>query len=153
MYEKFTDRARKVMRLANEEARSKNHESIGSKDVLVGLMKEGGGVAANVLKYLDVDLSQIRPEVEKLGRSEPNTTTCELPQSAETKQIVEYSMEEARHLNHNYVGTEHLLLGLLRVEGGAAAHALVGLGLRLKAVRSEVLNLLGCCIEETEQDS
>ena len=135
MYERFTDRARKVMQLANQEAQRFNHEYIGTEHVLLGLIKEGSGVAANVLKNLDVDLRKIRLEVEKLVQSGPDMVTMgKLPQTPRAKKVIEYSMEEARHLNHNYVGTEHILLGgaprSIAIVNGTLAGA-VGLGLRL----------------------
>src|SRR6476646_3484472 len=129
MYERFTDRARKVMQLANQEAQRFNHEYIGTEHILLGLVKEGTGVAANVLKNLDIDLRKIRLEVEKIVQAGPDMVTMgKLPQTPRAKKVIEYSIEEARNLNHNYVGTEHLLLGLLREQEG---------------VREEVLNLLG----------
>ena len=151
MYERFTDRARKVMQLANQEAQRFNHEYIGTEHILLGLVKEGSGVAANVLKNLDVDLRKIRLEVEKLVQSGPDMVTMgKLPQTPRAKKVIEYSMEEARNLNHNYVGTEHLLLGLLREQEGVAAQVLMNLGLKLEDVREEVLNLLGHGIEGGE---
>ncbi|HVX60160.1 MAG TPA: Clp protease N-terminal domain-containing protein, partial [Pirellulales bacterium] len=151
MYERFTDRARKVMQLANQEAQRFNHEYIGTEHVLLGLIKEGSGVAANVLKNLDVDLRKIRLEVEKLVQSGPDMVTMgKLPQTPRAKKVIEYSMEEARNLNHNYVGTEHILLGLLREQEGVAAQVLMNLGLKLEEVREEVLNLLGHGIEGNE---
>src|ERR1700743_1943820 len=144
MYERFTDRARKVMQLANQEAQRFNHEYIGNEHILLGLVKEGSGVAANVLKNLDVDLRKIRLEVEKIVQSGPDMVTMgKLPQTPRAKKVIEYSIEEARNLNHNYVGTEHLLLGLLREQEGVAAQVLMNLGLKLADVREEVLNLLG----------
>ncbi|WDI43575.1 ATP-dependent Clp protease ATP-binding subunit [Bremerella sp. P1] len=144
MYERFTDRARKVMQLANQEAQRFNHEYIGTEHILLGLIKEGSGVAANVLKTLEVDLRKIRLEVEKLVQSGPDMVTMgKLPQTPRAKKVIEYSMEEARNLNHNYVGTEHILLGLLREQEGVAAQVLMNLGLKLEDVREEVLNLLG----------
>jgi len=144
MYERFTDRARKVMQLANQEAQRFNHEYIGTEHILLGLVKEGSGVAANVLKNLDIDLRKIRLEVEKIVQSGPDMVTMgKLPQTPRAKKVIEYSIEEARNLNHNYVGTEHLLLGLLREQEGVAAQVLMNLGLKLEEVREEVLNLLG----------
>src|SRR5262245_16660435 len=144
MYERFTDRARKVMQLANQEAQRFNHEYIGTEHILLGLVKEGSGVAANVLKNLDIDLRKIRLEVEKIVQSGPDIVTMgKLPQTPRAKKVIEYSIEEARNLNHNYVGTEHLLLGLLREQEGVAAQVLMNLGLKLEDVREEVLNLLG----------
>ena len=151
MYERFTDRARKVMQLANQEAQRFNHEYIGTEHILLGLIKEGSGVAANVLKNLDVDLRKIRLEVEKLVQSGPDMVTMgKLPQTPRAKKVIEYSMEEARNLNHNYVGTEHILLGLLREQEGVAAQVLMNLGLKLEEVREEVLNLLGHGMEGPE---
>ncbi len=151
MYERFTDRARKVMQLANQEAQRFNHEYIGTEHILLGLVKEGSGVAANVLKNLDVDLRKIRLEVEKLVQSGPEMVTIgKLPQTPRAKKVIEYSMEEARNLNHNYVGTEHILLGLLREQEGVAAQVLMNLGLKLDDVREEVLNLLGHGMESGE---
>src|SRR5437016_1163147 len=151
MYERFTDRARKVMQLANQEAQRLNHADIGPEHILLGLVKEGSGVAANVLKNLDIDLRKIRLEVEKLVQSSPEVgTPGKLPQTPRAKKVIEYSIEEARNLNHNYVGTEHLLLGLLREQEGVAAQVLMNLGLKLEDVREEVLNLLGHNMEQGE---
>src|ERR1700688_1043140 len=151
MYERFTDRARKVMQLANQEAQRFNHEYIGTEHILLGLIKEGSGVAANVLKNLEVDLRKIRLEVEKLVQSGPDMVTMgKLPQTPRAKKVIEYSIEEARNLGHNYVGTEHLLLGLLREQEGVAAQVLMNLGLKLEDVREEVLNLLGHGMETSE---
>ena len=151
MYERFTDRARKVMQLANQEAQRFNHEYIGTEHVLLGLIKEGSGVAANVLKNLDIDLRKIRLEVEKIIQSGPDMVTMgKLPQTPRAKKVIEYAMEEARNLNHNYVGTEHILLGLLREQEGVAAQVLINLGLKLEEVREEVLNLLGHGMEAGE---
>src|ERR1700683_1307042 len=144
MYERFTDRARKVMQLANQEAQRFNHEYIGTEHILLGLVKEGSGVAANVLKNLEIDLRKIRLEVEKIVQSGPDMVTMgRLPQTPRAKNAIMFSIEEARKLNHNYVGTEHLLLGLLREQVGVAAQVLMNLGLNLEDVREEVLNLLG----------
>jgi len=149
MFERFTDRARKVMALANQEAQRFNHEYIGTEHILLGLVKEGSGVGANVLKNLDVDLRKVRLEVEKLVKSGPDMVTMgKLPQTPRAKKVIEYAIEEARNLNHNYVGTEHLLLGLLREQEGVAAQVLMNLGLKLEEVREEVLNLLGAGVEE-----
>jgi ATP-dependent Clp protease ATP-binding subunit ClpC len=151
MFERFTDRARKVMALANQEAQRFNHEYIGTEHILLGLVKEGSGVGANVLKNLDVDLRKVRLEVEKLVKAGPEMVTMgKLPQTPRAKKVIEYAIEEARNLNHNYVGTEHLLLGLLREHDGVAAQVLRNLGLKLEEVREEVLNLLGASSEGDE---
>src|ERR1700691_4109560 len=151
MFERFTDRARKVMALANQEAQRFNHEYIGTEHILLGLVEEGSGVGANVLKNLDVDLRKVRLEVEKLVKSGPDMVTMgKLPQTPRAKKVIEYAIEEARNLNHNYGGTEHLLLGLLREHDGVAAQVLMNLNLKLEEVREEVLNLLGAGVETEE---
>jgi ATP-dependent Clp protease ATP-binding subunit ClpC len=139
------------MALANQEAQRFNHEYIGTEHILLGLVKEGSGVGANVLKNLDIDLRKVRLEVEKLVKSGPDMVTMgKLPQTPRAKKVIEYAIEEARALNHNYVGTEHLLLGLLREHDGVAAQVLMNLGLKLEEVREEVLNLLGAGVESEE---
>jgi ATP-dependent Clp protease ATP-binding subunit ClpA len=144
MYERFTDRARKVMQLANQEAQRFYHEYIGTEHILLGLIKEGGGVAANVLGNLGVDLRKIRLEVEKLMQSGPEMVMMsKLPQTPRAKKAIEYAMEEARNLNHTYIGTEHVLLGLVRENEGVAAQVLMNLGLNVDDVRNEVLRYLG----------
>ena len=149
MFERFTDRARKVMALANQEAQRFNHEYIGTEHILLGLVKEGSGVGATVLKNLDVDIKKLRLEVEKLVKSGPDMVTMgKLPQTPRAKKVIEYAIEEARALNHNYVGTEHILLGLLRESEGIAAQVVMSLGLKLEDVRQEVLNLLGAGVDD-----
>jgi ATP-dependent Clp protease ATP-binding subunit ClpA len=146
MYERFTDRARKVMELANQAAQRLHHEYIGTEHVLLGLVKEGSGVAASVLKNLGVDRRKVREEVERIvqrGVGGDQVVTGRLPHTPRAKKMIEYAIEEARGLNHNYVGTEHLLLGLLREQEGIGAQVLMNLGLKLEDVRREVLNLLG----------
>src|SRR5438874_1213894 len=148
MYERFTDRARKVMGLARQEAQRFNHEYIGTEHILLGLIQEGSGVAANVLRNLDVDLDKIRREVEKIVQSGPSMVTMgQLPFTPRAKKVLELSVEEASNLGHNYIGTEHLLLGLIRENEGVAAQVLMNLGLKLEEVREEVLELLGHGIE------
>jgi len=154
MFERLTDRARKVMALANQEAQRFNHEYIGTEHILLGLVKEGSGVGANVLKNLDIDLRKVRLEVEKLVKSGPEMVTMgKLPQTPRAKKVIEYAIEEARNLNHNYVGTEHLLLGLLREHDGVAAQVLMNLGLKLEEVREEVLNLLGAGSDQERDEA
>lgn len=146
MYERFTDRARKVMQLANSEAHRFRHEYIGTEHLLLGLIAEGSGVAANVLMNLNVDVLRARREVERViqpGSPTKEVTAGRLPHTPRAKKVIEYAIEEARALNHNYVGTEHLLLGLVREKEGAAAQALVALDAGLDRVRAEVLALLG----------
>jgi len=130
MYERFTDRARKVMQLANQEAHRFNHEYIGTEHLLLGLIKEGGGVAATVLKSLAIDLRKIRLEVEKCVQMGPDMTPIgKLPQTPRCKAVINLAIEEARNRTNNYVGTEHLLLGLIKDKDGLAyviLNALVG---------------------------
>ena len=144
MFDRFTDRARKVMALAREEARRFNHEYIGTEHILLGLVKEGSGVAANVLQNLDIELKKVRLEVEKIVQSGPDLISVgQLPFTPRVKKALEFSMEEARSLGHNYIGTEHLLLGLICEQEGVAAQVLLNLGLKLEDVRGEIIGLLG----------
>lgn len=144
LFERFTDRALKAMRFANQEAQRLNHEYVGTEHLLLGLVKEGSGVAANVLKNLDVDLCKTRAEAEKIVPAGPDLVILgRLPQTPRARKAIEYAKEEAFNLSHNYVGTEHLLLGLLREQEGVAAQVLKNLGIKLDDVRAEVLNLLG----------
>jgi len=147
-YDRFTDRARKVMAYGRQEAQRFNHDYIGTEHILLGLIKEGSGVAANVLRNLDVDIKKIRLEVEKMVQSSPDVVTKgQLPFTPRAKKVLEFALEEARSLGHNYIGTEHILLGLLRENEGVAAHVLLNLGLKLDEVRDEVLRLLGADAE------
>ncbi|AQQ72223.1 ATP-dependent Clp protease ATP-binding subunit ClpC [Limihaloglobus sulfuriphilus] len=143
MFERFTDRARKVMVLANQEAQRFNHEYIGTEHLFLGLVKEGSGVGATVLRNLGIDIRKVRIEVEKMVKSGPNVVSLgKLPQTPRVKRVIEYAIEEARSLNHNYIGTEHILLGLLRETEGIAAQVMLNLGVNLEDVRDEVLNIL-----------
>jgi len=143
MYEKFTDRARKVMQLANEEAHRFNHEYIGTEHILLALISEGSGVAANTLNNLDISLCKVRLEVEKIIQAGPAMCVGALPQTPRAKKVIQYAIEEARFLKCDYVGTEHLLLGVVREDEGVAAQVLMNLGLHLKTVRDEVIRILG----------
>ncbi len=144
MYEKFTDRARKVLNLARQEAQRFNHSYIGTEHLLLGLVKEGSGVAASVLESMDVDLRRVRAEIEKMVQPGPDTAQAGSPPlTPRTKKVLDYAMEEAQQLGHSYIGTEHLLLGLLRETEGVAAKILMNLGLKLEDVREKVLDLLG----------
>ena len=143
MYERFTNRARKVIQLANQEAVRFSHGYIGSEHILLGLAKEGSGVAAHVLKELDVDLRKIRLEVEKVVLSGPDVVAMgKLPQTPRAKKVLEYAMEESRNLNHPYTGTEHLLLGLFREPEGVAAVVLMDFGLERERIQNEIQKLL-----------
>ena len=146
MFERFTDRATKVMALANQEAQRFKPECISTEHILLGLVKEGSGVGANVLKNLGVDLREVVLAVEKLTRSGPDNdldTKGKLPQTVDAKKVIEFAIRESRRLGHNYVGTEHLLLGLLGVEDSTANRVLVNLGVVLGDAREELLMLLG----------
>ena len=148
MYERFTDLARKVMSLANEEAQRLRHEYIGTEHILLGLVKAGSGVAADVLNKLDIDLHTVSREVEKIIMPGPDVVGAgRKPQTPRAKRVIEFAIEEARNLGHDYVGTEHLLLGLLRESEGVAGQVLLNLGLGLEDLREEVLNLAGAKLE------
>ncbi|MFN9945235.1 MAG: ATP-dependent Clp protease ATP-binding subunit [Planctomycetota bacterium] len=144
MFDRFTDRAKKVMSFARQEAMKFNHEYIGTEHILLGLVQEGSGVAANVLKNMTVDLEKIRHEVEKIVKTGPSMVPMgQLPFTPRAKKVLELSLEEASQLSHNYIGTEHLLLGLIRENEGIAAQVLTNLGVKLDEVREEVLEFLG----------
>ena len=153
MFDRFTDRAKKVMNLARQEAQRFNHEYLGTEHILLGLVQEGSGVAANVLKNMGIDLSKIRAEVEKIVKTGPSMVTMgQLPFTPRAKKVLELSMEEASNLGHNYIGTEHLLLGLIKENEGIAAQVLMNLGVKLEDVREEVLDFLGADREEEEEE-
>lgn len=141
---KFTERAQKVILIAQEEAKRLNHDYVGTEHILLGLIALGEGVAAQVLSNLGVDLHKIQSEVEKIVGAGDNVMLLgEIPFSPRAKKVLELAVEEANNLGHYYVGTEHLLLGLLREEEGVASRVLENLGLRLDIVREEIINLLG----------
>ncbi|HTB22848.1 MAG TPA: ATP-dependent Clp protease ATP-binding subunit [bacterium] len=144
MFDRFTERARKVIALAREEAGRLGHDYIGTEHLLLGLIREGGGVAAAVLENLNVDLERVRLEVEKLVVVGGGTLTLgEVPFTPRAKKVLELSVEEAQSLSHNYIGTEHLLLGLVREGEGVAAKVLENLGVKLDKAREITINLLG----------
>ncbi len=141
----FTERVRKVLAMAREEAARLHHEYVGTEHILLGLIREGEGVAAAVLQNLSVDLEEIQQKIEetvKKGKA-AQATGPDLPYTSRAKKVLELAMGEARELNHSYVGTEHLLLGLLREEKGIAAQVLTDAGVNLEAARAETLRLLG----------
>ncbi len=143
MYERFTDRVRKVIHLARQEALRLHHDYIGTEHLLLGLLKEGEGVAAIVLTNLGLNLDDVRRAVENaVGEGSETITLGEIPYNQEARQALNYAVEEARSLNHSYVGTEHLLLGLLREEQGIACQVLQSLGVDIEVVRSETIRLL-----------
>jgi len=144
MFNRFTERARKVIVLAKEEAKRFNHDYIGTEHLLLGLIREGEGVAAAVLQKLGLDLETIRIEVEKLVQPGPQTQVLgDIPFTPRSKKALELSAEEARAMGHNYIGTEHLLLGLVKEGEGMAFRVLLNLGLDLDRLRAEVMELLG----------
>ncbi len=144
MFNRFTERARKVIVFAKEEARRFNHDYIGTEHLLLGLIREGEGVASAVLQKLGVDLESIRIEVEKLVQPGPQTQVVgDIPFTPRSKKALELAAEEARALGHNYIGTEHLLLGLVKEGEGMAYRVLLNLGLDLGKLRNEVMELLG----------
>ncbi|OGX31887.1 MAG: hypothetical protein A3G37_04245 [Omnitrophica WOR_2 bacterium RIFCSPLOWO2_12_FULL_46_30] len=144
MFNRFTERARKVIILAKEEARRFNHDYIGTEHILLGLIREGEGVAAAVLEKMGLDLQTIRLEVEKVVQPGPTTQILgDIPFTPRAKKALELAAEEARALGHNYIGTEHILLGLIREGESVASQVLLNLGLDLDRVRNEVLNVLG----------
>jgi ATP-dependent Clp protease ATP-binding subunit ClpC len=151
MFDRFTDRARKVMNLAKSEAQRLNHEYIGTEHILLGLVQEGSGVAANVLRNMGIDLKRIRAEIEKLVKGSSTMVPMgNLPFTPRAKKVLELSLEEASQLGHNYIGTEHLLLGLIKESEGIAARVLTNLGVKLEDVREEVLEFLGAPQGEQE---
>ena len=141
-FERFTERAKKVLTLAQEEAERSHHSYIGTEHLLLGLLREGEGLAAKVLNHLGVEIGKVRQTIESvLGRDERIIIQQIIPTSR-VKKVIEISFEEARHMGHNYVGTEHILLGLLIEGEGIAAHVLEDLGATLEMVRSEIERLL-----------
>jgi ATP-dependent Clp protease ATP-binding subunit ClpC len=153
MFDRFTDRAKKVMSFARQEAMKFNHEYIGTEHILLGLVQEGSGVAANVLKNMTIDLEKIRHEVEKIVKTGPSMVAMgQLPFTPRAKKVLELSLEEASQLSHNYIGTEHLLLGLIRENEGIAAQVLMNLGIKLDEVREEVLEFLGASENNNEEE-
>ena len=144
MFNRFTERARRVILLAKEEAKRFNHDYIGTEHLLLGLIREGEGVAAAVLMSLGLDPTKIRMEVEKLVQPGPSATVSgDIPFTPKAKKAIELSMEEARQLGHNYIGTEHLLLGLIKEGEGVASEVLTNLGLDSRKVKEEVMQILG----------
>jgi ATP-dependent Clp protease ATP-binding subunit ClpC len=150
----FTDRVRKVLAMAREEAIRLQHDYVGTEHILLGLIREGEGVAAAVLMNLNVDLEQIHERIEEsVKKGKATIALGELPYTSRAKKVLEYAMAEARELNHSYVGTEHLLLGLLREEKGIAAQVLNSLGLTLDEARGETLKLLGSDVNPSQPTS
>ncbi|BDA69765.1 ATPase [Rivularia sp. IAM M-261] len=150
MFERFTEKAIKVIMLAQEEARRLGHNFVGTEQILLGLIGEGTGVAAKVLKSMGVNLKDARIEVEKIIGRGSGFVAVEIPFTPRAKRVLELSLEEARQLGHNYIGTEHLLLGLIREGEGVAARVLENLGVDLSKVRTQVIRMLGETAEVTQ---
>ena len=143
MFERFTDRARKVMSLAKQEAHHHNHKNVCTEHILLGLLKEGKGFGPHVLCDLGVDMKQLRAEVKSRMHGEPAEGEPDtLPLTDRAKKVSEYAVEEARGLQHSFVGTEHILLGLLRATDGVTVQVLDGFGVKADAVRADILKLL-----------
>jgi ATP-dependent Clp protease ATP-binding subunit ClpA len=142
VFERFTDRARRVVVLAQEEARLLNHNYIGTEHILLGLIHEGEGVAATALTELSISLEAVRAQVEEIIGQGQRAPTGHIPFTPRAKKVLELSLREAKQLGHNYIGTEHILLGLIREGEGVAAHVLVKLGGELSRVRQQVIQVL-----------
>ncbi len=142
MFERFTDRARRVVVLAQEEARMLNHNYIGTEHILLGLIHEGEGVAAKALESLGISLEGVRQQVEEIIGQGQQAPSGHIPFTPRAKKVLELSLREALQLGHNYIGTEHILLGLIREGEGVAAQVLVKLGADLNRVRQQVIQLL-----------
>ncbi|HLT61499.1 MAG TPA: Clp protease N-terminal domain-containing protein, partial [Microlunatus sp.] len=142
MFERFTDRARRVVVLAQEEARMLNHNYIGTEHILLGLIHEGEGVAAKALESLNISLEAVRQKVEEIIGHGQQSPSGHIPFTPRAKKVLELSLREALQINHAYIGTEHILLGLIREGEGVAAQVLVKLGADLNRVRNQVLQLL-----------
>jgi Clp amino terminal domain, pathogenicity island component/UvrB/uvrC motif len=142
MFERFTDRARRVVVLAQEEARMLNHNYIGTEHILLGLLHEGQGVAAKALQSLGISLEAVRQQVEQIIGRGQQAPSGHIPFTPRAKKVLELSLREAHQLGHDYIGTEHILLGLIREGEGVAAQVLVRLGADLNRVRQQVIQLL-----------
>ncbi len=143
MFERFTDRARRVVVLAQEEARLLKHNYIGTEHVLLGLVSEGDGIAAQALQSLDIELQDIRDEIAKIIGVGQESPTGHIPFTPRAKKVLELSMREALQLGHNYIGTEHILMGLIREGAGVGSQVLAQLGAELNEVRKVIIKLLG----------
>jgi ATP-dependent Clp protease ATP-binding subunit ClpC len=141
-FDKFTERARKVLSLAQEEAQRFQHNYIGTEHLLLGLVREGEGVAAKVLQSMGVSLARVRSSVEFIIGSGDHIVLGEIGLTARAKKVIELAVDEARRLNHHYIGTEHILLGLIREGEGIAAGVLQSLGVKLEQVRQQTLAVL-----------
>ena len=154
MFKRFTERARRVIILAREEAERYHHEYLGTEHILLGILKDGGGIAITVLQKLGVDLKQLKQEVERnLPRSLNTLVVGEIPFTPKAKKVLEFAVEEARLMGHNYIGTEHLLLGLLKEKDGVAFKVLNTFGVRLVETREKILSLLQEPVQQSKEKS
>jgi ATP-dependent Clp protease ATP-binding subunit ClpC len=142
VFERFTERARQVVVLAQDEARALEHNYIGTEHILLGLLREEEGLAARVLESLDITVEEVRAQVARIVGQGDEVTTGQIPFTPRAKKVLELALREALSLGHNYIGTEHILLGLVRENDGVAARILLDVGVGAQAIRDEVLGLL-----------
>ena len=139
MFERFTDRARKVISLAKQKAQKYDHDYVGTEHILLGLIKEKHGIGATALQAFDIDMKQLRKDIEKIDESKPHADeTHALPRTPEAQKVIEYAIKETRDLHDNFIGTEHLLLGLIETEGCVANKVLAERGITLEAVKRKI---------------
>src|SRR3989440_732534 len=153
LFERFTERARQVVVLAQDEARALKHNYIGTEHILLGLLREEEGLAARVLESLDITVEEVRTLVERLIGQGDEVTTGQIPFTPRAKKVLELALREALSLGHNYIGTEHILLGIARENEGVAARILLELGADCEKVRNQVLSLLGPIVRTPRQPS
>ena len=146
MFERFTDRARRVVVLAQEEARRLNHNYIGTEHILLGLIQEGEGHAAKAIEELNINIDSVRSEVVEIIGEGQQSPSGHIPFTPRAKKVLELSLREALQLGHNYIGTEHILLGLIQEGEGHAAKAIEELNINIDSVRSEVVEIIGCLL-------
>jgi ATP-dependent Clp protease ATP-binding subunit ClpC len=139
MFERFTDRARKVISLAKQKAQKYDHDYVGTEHILLGLIKEKNGVGATALKAFDIDMKQLRKDLDKIDESKPHADeTHALARTPEAQKVIEYAIKETRDLHNKFIGTEHLLLGLIETEGCVASKVLTERGITLEAVKQKI---------------
>lgn len=153
MFEKFTDPAQRVVVLAQVEARELNHHHFGTEDILLGLIREGEGIAAQALESMDVSLDAVRGQVREIVENGPQTPTGHIPFTPHAKAVLELALDAAQELGHNYIDTEHILLGLIRAGEGVAIEVLIKLGASPGELRQRVIQLLSGYHDEESDDS
>ena len=142
MFERFTDRARKVISLARQKAQKYDHDYVGTEHILLGLIKEKHGVGATALRAFDIDMKQLRKDIEKIDESKPHADEIHaLHPTPEAKKVIEYALKETRDLHNNFIGTEHLLLGLIETEDGVASKVLADRGITLEAAKQKIVEI------------